>query len=574
MITGWLIVNEFLQNNKFSELTTLFLEAAQKEKVELSVHTNAEVYHMFPPLGKISYCEKEKIRQSLKIDFVIFWDKDIFLARFLEELRIPVYNGSESIAVCDDKRKTQEAIWKAGLPMPQTIFAPMTYDSIGFTNYKFLDSIEEKLGYPMVVKEAFGSFGEQVYLVHNRDELQERIEHNVSSYQLLFQEYIETSKGRDVRLQVVGEEVVAAMYRYSEHDFRANITAGGQMKAYLPTEKERALALAAAKAVKADFAGVDLLFGKDDTYLVCEVNSNAHFKNLLTCTGVNTAEKMLSYIKKQQSFQAWLVYDEEGAVRNSDYISMHREKAPQFHINLQLVMVSELEEKIKEEKPDFVIFRSICPEWTKRLENEGIFCFNNSKVSEICNDKGKTIEYIKENTNGLVPTLDTMRYHAEELTEEFLSEHENCVIKAVAGHGGKQVFTTEDAFERIKAGIGAQDFIVQPIYKSGEDIRVYVIGRKIIASVKRTPKEGIKSNFSLGGIVESFELNEKQIDIVNQITSLFDFGLVGIDFFYSDGEIVFNEIEDVVGARMLYQCYPEMDLLNEYFSFIVDKMLH
>ncbi len=574
MIKGWLIVNEFLQNNKFSELTTLFMEAAQKEKVELSVYTNAEVYHMFPPLGEISYSEKEEICQSLKIDFVIFWDKDIFLARFLEELRIPVYNGSESIAVCDDKRKTQEALWKAGLPMPQTVFAPMTYDSIGFTNYRFLDSVEQKLGYPMVVKEAFGSFGEQVYLVQNRDELQELIENKVSSYQLLFQEYIETSKGKDVRLQVVGGEVVAAMYRYSEHDFRANITAGGQMKAYIPTDKEKALALAAAKAVKADFAGVDLLFGRDNSSLVCEVNSNAHFKNLWNCTGVNAAEKMISYIKERQTFQAWLVYDEEGAARNRDYISMHKEKSEKFHIKLQLVMVSELAEKLKAEKPDFVIFRSICPEWSKRIEKQGIPCFNNSKVSEICNDKGKTIEYVKEHTSGSVPTLDTKRFQADNLTEEFLAGHKNCVIKAVAGHGGKQVFTTEENLEKIKAGIGTQDFIVQPIYKNGEDIRVYVIGKKIIASVKRIPKEGIKSNFSLGGLVEPYELTEEQKKMVNQIISAFQFGLVGIDFFYSDGEFVLNEIEDVVGARMLYQCYPKIDLLEQYFSYIVDKMLH
>ena len=103
---------------------------------------------------------------------------------------------------------------------------------------------------------------------------------------------------------------------------------------------------------------------------------------------------------------------------------------------------------------------------------------------------------------------------------------------------------------------------------------MYVIGKKIVAAVKRTPKEGFKSNFSLGGKVEPFELSETQRDIVEKVLDVFDFGLAGIDFFCYGNEFVLNEIEDVVGARMLYQCFPDVDLLGQYFSFILDKMLH
>ena len=85
------------------------------------------------------------------------------------------------------------------------------------------------------------------------------------------------------------------MYRYSETDFRANVTAGGKIRNYEPSEKECQLAVRAAEAVGADFAGVDLLFGKDRP-LVCEVNSNAHFKNLMDCSGVNTAEHIIKYV--------------------------------------------------------------------------------------------------------------------------------------------------------------------------------------------------------------------------------------------------------------------------------------
>ena len=91
------------------------------------------------------------------------------------------------------------------------------------------------------------------------------------------------------------------MYRYSLTDFRANLTAGGEMKPYEPTEEEAALAVSASTAVEADFSGVDLLFGEDGP-LVCEVNSNAHFKNLYQCTGVNTAYEILKFIKEKENY--------------------------------------------------------------------------------------------------------------------------------------------------------------------------------------------------------------------------------------------------------------------------------
>lgn len=283
---GWLVVNEFLQNQKFSELTKLFLCAAKKANVSLSVYTNAELLAD----------TKELLKQ--RPDFVLFWDKDIVLGNYLEAQGIPLYNSVDAIRLCDDKRLTHIALMREGIPSPRTIMAPMTYPNIGFTNHDFFEYVERELTYPFVVKEAFGSFGEQVYLVRDRKELQQRIK-GTSTTELLFQEYIPESRGRDVRLQVVGDRVVASMYRYSNTDFRANVTAGGKMKNYTPSEEESSLALRAARAVGADFAGVDLLFGAEGP-LVCEVNSNAHFKNIQTCTGVPVAEEIIQYICEVQ----------------------------------------------------------------------------------------------------------------------------------------------------------------------------------------------------------------------------------------------------------------------------------
>ena len=288
---GWLIVNGFLKSKKFDELSEMFLLAAKEQKIDLEVYKNSE---LLVELGE----DLTDFMKKKRPEFVILWDKDILLGNYLESMKIPVFNSSNCIDICDDKRKTHLALQKENIPMPQTIFAPMTYDGIGFSELDFLENIQKRLSFPMIVKEAFGSFGAQVYMAKTSEELKNIILH--SSKELLFQEYIANSKGRDVRLQVVGNEVVGSMYRFSDTDFRANVSAGGSMKVYTPSEVEVSLALKAAKAVGADFAGVDLLFGEKGP-LVCEVNSNAHFKNLLDCTGVNTAEKIIAYIRKEIS---------------------------------------------------------------------------------------------------------------------------------------------------------------------------------------------------------------------------------------------------------------------------------
>lgn len=285
-MTGWLVVNGFLRTHKFSELTELFVSAAGKAGMELVVLANTDI------LADTGMCLEEKP------DFVLFWDKDIHLGTFLESQGIPLYNPVSSIRICDDKRLTHLALLEKGIPMPRTIIAPMTYTNIGFTDLDFLALVERELSFPLILKEAFGSFGEQVTLVEDRDGLIRYVK-NAQTTELLFQQYIESSRGRDLRLQVVGDRVVAAMYRHSETDFRANITAGGKMKRYEPTEEECALAVRTAKAVGAAFAGVDLLFGPDGP-LVCEVNSNAHFKNLLDCTEVNVAEEIINYIREDR----------------------------------------------------------------------------------------------------------------------------------------------------------------------------------------------------------------------------------------------------------------------------------
>ena len=226
-------------------------------------------------------------------DFVLFWDKDVFLARALERAGLRVKNSARAVELCDDKRLTHEVLTAAGLPMPTTLFAPLVFRPCGWE--RFADGVEGELRYPVVVKEAFGSFGAQVHLARNRAEFLHLCD-ALAPRPFLVSEFVAESAGRDVRLQVVGGEVVAAMERRAaDGDFRAGLTSGGSMHPFDPPAEAIALAVRAAAALDCDFAGVDLLFGAEG-FTVCEVNSNAHFKNLYDLTGVNTAEFILDWL--------------------------------------------------------------------------------------------------------------------------------------------------------------------------------------------------------------------------------------------------------------------------------------
>ncbi len=289
---AWLVVNEFLQSGKFNEIHEWLVKAAERFGISMTLKTNAE---LLVDLQRKDFAGKSK-KDADAPDFILFWDKDTRLARFLEQQGYPVFNSSEAIAACDDKSLTHLVLTNAGIPMPRTILAPKTFDNIGYTNTFFLKEVSERLEFPMVVKECFGSFGQQVYLAKEPEELKALVA-SIGTKPMLFQEFIASSVGRDVRLQVVGKQVIAAMYRYSDHgDFRANLTIGGKMLPYEPTKEQCELAVRCCELLGLDYAGVDLLFGEDGTTLVCEVNSNAHFKNIYDCTGVNAADAILSHI--------------------------------------------------------------------------------------------------------------------------------------------------------------------------------------------------------------------------------------------------------------------------------------
>lgn len=237
---------------------------------------------------------------GLAADYALCWDKDVRLAKAMEACGLRLYNRAAAVEVCDDKAATHLALAGAGIPMPRTLVAPMTYVHMDAQGAEpFLRLSEEKLGFPMVVKECYGSLGGQVYLAHNGDELR-RLSDTMGPKPFLTQEFVSQSAGEDIRLYVVGGKVAAAMHRRSRSDFRANIGQGGQGESYTPTADEAELALRCCRVLDLDFAGVDILWGENHTPLVCEVNSSAQMAGITACTGVDVAGIIVDHVLEQE----------------------------------------------------------------------------------------------------------------------------------------------------------------------------------------------------------------------------------------------------------------------------------
>jgi len=284
MLSCWVIYNGSLVSDKFQDQAQLMAEAAERQGIQVSIKKNYEI--------QMSLSEQQSFP-----DFAVLLDKDILLGYFLKSRGVPVYNDPAIIDLCDNKATQYIRLAERKIPMPKTIVAPKVYPNFTIQGSGYFEGVLAQLGLPMIIKEGHGSFGMKVYLIETESEFYEKVE-SLSGIDYVFQEFIAESRGRDIRVNIVGEKIVAAMKRQSDTDFRANITNGGQAFPVELTAKQQQLALEAAQAVGAVFAGVDLLYGPNGQTLVCEVNAAAHIRNILNVTGINVADAMIRYIQE------------------------------------------------------------------------------------------------------------------------------------------------------------------------------------------------------------------------------------------------------------------------------------
>ncbi len=264
--------------------------------------------------------------------------------------------------------------------------------------------------------------------------------------------------------------------------------------------------------------------------------------------------------------RGWIVYDREGLERNRWFAERLRSAAFGIGLEAEIVPVEELIYGIADQRPmlfrnaiacvpDFVIMRTIRPSLTIHLETMRIPVFNSARVAMLGNNKRLALSF---GYRLGVPVADTIFVSRGEPTPDKVDFP--CILKSLDGHGGQQVFWAENMAEaeeaRLKIArlspIGGEYIVQRPVSDLGRDVRVYVIGKQIITSVLRSSDTDFRSNFSLGGKATPYTLTDEQAATAQSIANALDADMVGIDFLFDHGEMVLNEIEDVVGTRMVY----------------------
>jgi [lysine-biosynthesis-protein LysW]--L-2-aminoadipate ligase len=216
----------------------------------------------------------------------------LYALRILNDWGIPTVNTYGVALICGNKLETTSALIRDGVPTPRC--------KIAFTPQSALEAIEE-MGYPVVLKPAIGSWGRLLSKINDRESAEAILEHKqiLGSYHhsiFYIQEYID-KPARDIRSFVVGDETIAAIYRYSDH-WITNTARGGRATNCPVTPNIHALSVAAAKAVGGGVVAVDLLETRDGRLLVNEVNYTMEFRNSIDTTHVNIPDVVADYIVK------------------------------------------------------------------------------------------------------------------------------------------------------------------------------------------------------------------------------------------------------------------------------------
>jgi [lysine-biosynthesis-protein LysW]--L-2-aminoadipate ligase len=218
-----------------------------------------------------------------------------YLTRWLESVSVPTVSPHRAVATCGDKMLTSAALQEAGVPIPRT--------RVAFTPDAALEVIEE-MGYPVVLKPLFGSWGRLLARVDDRHAAEAILEHKkrLGGYihgVFYIQEYVD-KPGRDIRTFVVGDdaagyETIAGIYRRSDH-WITNTARGGEAANCPITPAIDRLSRAAARAVGGGVVAVDLMEDGDSRLLVSEVNHTPEFRNSIDTTGVDIPGRMIDYV--------------------------------------------------------------------------------------------------------------------------------------------------------------------------------------------------------------------------------------------------------------------------------------
>ncbi len=214
---------------------------------------------------------------------------DLAVIRHLRQFGVQVLNGGQAIDVAKDKLHSLQLLARHNFPVPKTLLAKFPLD---------FDVINREFEFPIIIKTLAGTEGDGIMMCENQEQLKDiggilaKTPANV-----ILQEFIKDSFGRDLRIIVIGGRPLGVMLRKAKSGFKANFSAGGEVTSFPMSSTIQWLAVEATQVLGLDISGVDLLFdGKE--YRICEINSAPDFKGFeLANPEINVPKEIFEYAK-------------------------------------------------------------------------------------------------------------------------------------------------------------------------------------------------------------------------------------------------------------------------------------
>jgi [lysine-biosynthesis-protein LysW]--L-2-aminoadipate ligase len=219
--------------------------------------------------------------------------KSVHATAALEGLGAHIINSLRTATVCGNKLFAHMELQKAGVKTPNAFSA--------FSEESAIAALDN-LGYPAVIKPTIGSWGRLIALLRDRDAANAVIEdreHMFPLYQVYYFEELVSRPPRDIRAIVIGDTVVAAIYRYSgPGEWKTNMALGGHAETCPVTNELEDICIKATKAMEGQIVGVDLMESREHGLIVHEINNTTEFRNTVRVTGVDIPGLMVDFASK------------------------------------------------------------------------------------------------------------------------------------------------------------------------------------------------------------------------------------------------------------------------------------
>lgn len=281
-------------------------------------------------------------------------------------------------------------------------------------------------------------------------------------------------------------------------------------------------------------------------------------------------KRLFGFARKDLNmYNVGIVYTYDRYINNIFFVEKLKKELEQYNIIAELEIIDNdfFYDTLK--KYDLIIIRSVIPELIRFCRQNNISTVNSLKVHNIGNDKWETYKFAQKNN---IETADTILINQKDYDEIDVYVGKGFIIaKSLDGHGGSEVFNIAKNNTKTFKALGKENIILQEMCDPGKDLRVYIVSNQVIVGMLRESKSDFRSNYKLGGSARKHILTAEENKIINKVleSSFFDFA--SIDLIYKKGKPILNEIEDIVGSRMVYE-NTNIDIIKIFAKWINKKL--